>query len=255
VKAALQSLPGAKASGIRAFGRDLPSDSATRYLSLIAHFSYRQRQDLYGPGLRDRLNTDVAAARFREILTNSRAKDELNRFSELDAQGYLPDDIFVKVDTASMMHSLEARAPFADHAVMEFAARLPAHLKMKGGKGKAILKRAFADVIPPEILNRKKKGFASPTRGWFAGPLRQFARDLLLSPEARARQLFRPEAVEHLLSRNAAGEDHGERIWNLVFLEQWYRELVDDRAHWIQTIRARADTQPMTLMGQLAGQA
>jgi asparagine synthase (glutamine-hydrolysing) len=249
VQTLLGALPGARAAGIRAFARDLSADSATRYLTLICHFSYRQRQALYGPGLREQLTVDHAADRFREALNASAARDEVNRFSELDSKGYLPDDIFAKVDAASMMHSLEARAPFADHPVMEFAARLPGRFKLRNGRGKYVLKRAFADVIPEEILSRPKKGFASPTRGWFAGPLRAFARELLLAPEARARGLFEVGAVEDLLARHASGEDHGERIWNLVVLEQWYRELVDQRATWVATTRARAAIEPMSLMG------
>lgn len=248
VKAILRNLPSARASAVRAFGRELSEDSAARYLLLVAHFSYRQRKALYGPMLQDELVQDAAAKRFREVLGASAATDEVNRFSELDTNSYLPDDIFVKVDTASMMHSLEARAPFADHALMEFSARLPGSLKVRGGKGKYLLKRAFADVLPAEILERKKKGFASPTRGWFAGPLLGFARELLLSPQAAGRGLFQPHAVEHLLMRNIAGEDHGERIWNLVVLEQWYRELVDQRPTFMRTMQARADVEPMTLM-------
>jgi asparagine synthase (glutamine-hydrolysing) len=249
VQTILRALPGAGAAGLRAFGRELSADTAARYLMLICHFSYRQRQHLYGPLLRDQLSVDAAAERFRGTMSVSAARDEVNRFSELDSKGYLPDDIFAKVDAASMMHSLEARAPFADHLVMEFAARLPGRFKLRGGKGKYLLKRAFADVIPEPILNRPKKGFASPTRGWFAGPLKGFARELLLSPAARARGLFQAGAVEGLLARHSSGEDHGERIWNLVVLEQWYRELVDQRSSWMTTVEARAATEPMSMMG------
>ena len=109
----------------------------------------------------------------------------MSRYCDLDAHTYLPDDIFTKVDIASMTFGLEARAPFVDHLVMELGAALPGPLKLHRGKGKYILKQAFADLVPPAIRSRRKKGFASPTRGWFAGRLRQFARDLLLSPEVR----------------------------------------------------------------------
>jgi asparagine synthase (glutamine-hydrolysing) len=124
---------------------------------------------------------------------------------------------------------------------MELGAALPGRLKLSRGKGKYILKQAFADLVPPEIRGRHKKGFASPTRGWFAGPLRSFARDLLLSPEARGRGLFETSAVESLLARHAAGEDHGERIWNLVVLEQWHRELVDGRLRFQSAVAETAE--------------
>ncbi|HSZ83371.1 MAG TPA: asparagine synthase-related protein, partial [Polyangia bacterium] len=108
-------------------------------------------------------------------------------------------------------------------------------------KGKHILKRAFADLVPPEIVNRRKKGFSLPTGPWLRGRLHGFARETLLSDAARARGLFRPEAVTDLLDRHRAGEDHGERLWNLVVLETWQRELVDGRAAFARAAAARAD--------------
>jgi asparagine synthase (glutamine-hydrolysing) len=153
----------------------------------------------------------------------------------------LTDDILAKVDVASMTHALEARAPLADHHVVELGASLPASLKIKGRRGKHIFKQAFADVVPAEILNRRKKGFALPTGPWLAGRLHGFARDLLLSDAARARGYFRPEAVADLLDRHKAGEDHGERLWNLMTLEIWQRELVDGRAAFAREVAERAD--------------
>jgi asparagine synthase (glutamine-hydrolysing) len=237
----LRALPGARAHAVREFAHRLRQDAAGRYLGLICHFSYEQRQHLYGPGLRDTLATDRALDMFRARLAAATAKDDTSRLCELDSQTYLPDDIFVKVDIASMTHSLEARAPFVDHEVMELGAALPGHLKLRGGVGKYILKKAFADLTPTQIRKRKKKGFASPTRGWFAGPLHDYARDLLLSPQARGRGLLEPAAVEELLRRNRAGEDHGERLWNLAVLEQWFRELVDGRVAHIERASAKAD--------------
>jgi len=238
---ALQAIPGARAHGIRGFGRRLAEDDAARYLSLICHFSREEQTSLYGPRLRELLASDAAHALFHQHLQASAARDNVSRYCDLDAQTYLPDDIFAKVDIASMTFGLEARAPFVDHAVMELGAALPGKFKLNRGKGKYILKQAFADLLPPEIRGRRKKGFGSPTRGWFAGPLRSFARDLLLSPEARGRGLLDISAVERLLARHAAGEDHGERIWNLVILEQWHRELVDGRSRFQSTVAETAE--------------
>jgi asparagine synthase (glutamine-hydrolysing) len=233
-------VPGAKAHVLRTFGRRLGADEAARYLSLVDHFSWEERKSLYGPILRPTLVNDAALALFRRTLDASSARDEVSRFCALDARTYLPDDIMTKVDIASMTFGLEARAPFVDHAVMELGAALPGRLKLRRGQGKYILKQAFADVVPPEIRDRRKKGFASPVRGWFGGPLRSFARERLLSPEARGRGLFEAAAIERLLARHAAGEDHGERIWNLVVLEEWYREMVDGRAHFQAEVEERA---------------
>ncbi len=139
-----------------------------------------------------------------------------------------------------MTHSLEARAPLVDHHVVELGAALPGRLKLRGLTGKHILKRAFADLVPAEIVDRRKKGFALPTARWLAGRLHGFARDMLLSPEARGRGFFEPDAVAALLDRHRAGEDHGERLWNLIVLETWHREMVDGRAAFAADVRARA---------------
>ena len=163
----------------------------------------------------------------------------MTRLTELDVDTYLPDDILTKVDTASMTWSLEARAPFCDHHVVELGAALPGRWKLRRNKGKRILKEAFADLVPAPILNRTKRGFALPTRRWLAGRLHGFARELLLSPAAAGRGLFEPAAVEGLLDRHRGGEDHGERLWNLMVLETWFREMVDGRAAFVREVADR----------------
>jgi asparagine synthase (glutamine-hydrolysing) len=140
------------------------------------------------------------------------------------------------------LYTPELAERFARDATVELGAALPGRLKLRGGKGKYILKRAFADLVPAEIVNRRKKGFALPTGPWLAGRLHGFARDVLLSDAAQARGLFRPEAVTDLLDRHRAGEDHGERLWNLIVLETWQRELVDGRAAFAREAAARAQT-------------
>jgi asparagine synthase (glutamine-hydrolysing) len=247
IRTLLRLIPGAGQLSLRDFASRLNQDEASRYLGLICHFNFEQRNALYGEGLRHTLDTNQPLELFRHYLANATALHGVNRLCELDVQTYLPDDIFMKVDIASMTHSLEARAPFVDHYVMELGASLPGHLKLRGRVGKYILKKAFADLTPVAIRKRRKKGFASPTHGWFAGPLYTYARDRLLSPEARGRGLFAPNAVEALLRRNRAGEDHGERLWNLLVLEEWYHEMVDGRSEFMHEMNARAATVKDTL--------
>lgn len=214
---------------VREYGRHLRTDEATRYLRFISHFSADEKSELYTHDLRARFARDHTAERFAGILARSAAGDSLGRLMELDVRTYLPDDILVKVDIASMAHSLEVRAPFVDHHVMELAAGLPSSLKIKGLTGKVLLKRAFADLVPEPILERSKRGFSLPLARWFSGELYGFARETLLSQAARERGLFEPRAVEQLLARHQRGEDHGDRIWNLLVLELWYREVFDRR--------------------------
>jgi asparagine synthase (glutamine-hydrolysing) len=208
-------------------------------LRFVCHFSAGEKRDLYTPELRERFARDATAETFASKLADSAATDVVSRLQDLDCDTYLPDDILAKVDIASMSHGLEARAPFCDHDVVELGAALPGRFKLRRGKGKFILKQAFADLVPPAIIERRKKGFALPTGRWLAGRLHGFARELLLSTAARQRGLFAPAAVESLLERHRAGEDHGERIWNLMVLETWFRELVDGRTSFVREVAAR----------------
>jgi asparagine synthase (glutamine-hydrolysing) len=239
----LTAAPGRRARWLREYAAHLGGGAAERYLRFICHFSVAERTALYAPALSEHLaaGADAVATAFSERLAASQAADTVSRLCDLDAQTYLPDDILAKVDIASMTHGLEARAPLVDHQVVELGAALPGRLKLRGGKGKHIFKRAFADLVPEAIVNRRKKGFAIPVGPWFAGKLHGFARELLLSERARQRGLFRPQAVTALLDRHRAGEEHGERIWNLVVLETWYRELVDGRAGFMREVAARAE--------------
>jgi asparagine synthase (glutamine-hydrolysing) len=241
VAGGLAAVPGRKARWLREYGARLGADEAARYLRFVCHFSAGEKAELYTPDLAARFAGDATAASFAARLGASRATDTVSRLQNLDVETYLPDDILSKVDVASMTHGLEARAPLVDHHVIELGASLPGRLKLRAGKGKYILKKAFADLVPPEIVNRRKKGFALPTGPWLAGRLHGFARDVLLSDAARARGLFRPEAVADLLDRHRAGEDHGERLWNLIVLETWQRELVDGRAAFAREAATRAD--------------
>ncbi len=240
VAGALRAVPGGPARWLREYGARLADDEATRYLRFVCHFSAAEKADIYTPALRAEFSRDAVAEAFAGHLAASGATDVVGRLQGLDIETYLPDDILAKVDIASMTHGLEARAPLVDHRVVELGASLPGRLKLRRGKGKHILKRAFADLVPAEIVNRRKKGFALPTARWLRGRLHATARDLLLSPEARGRGLFDVRAVETLLDRHRGGENHGERIWNLMVLETWYREMVDGRAAFAREVRERA---------------
>jgi asparagine synthase (glutamine-hydrolysing) len=236
---ALMRTPTGPGRWVRDYGARLLEPEAERYLSYIRHFSADEKADIYTGELAREFATDRTAERFAEMLGASRAGDSLGRLMELDLRTYLPDDILVKVDIASMTHGLEARSPLCDHRVVELATSLPSSLKVQGLTGKMVLKRAFADLVPWAILDRKKKGFSMPVKRWFRTTLRDHARDLLLSTQARERGLFRPDRVERLIDRHQAGEDHGDRLWNLLALEVWFRELVDGRQRFIADVADR----------------
>jgi asparagine synthase (glutamine-hydrolysing) len=144
-----------------------------------------------------------------------------------DVASYLPYDLLVKVDIASMANSLEARSPFLDHEVMEFAARLPVEIKFRGGKLKSLLKRAFADLLPPENVNRRKMGFGVPIGQWLRGPLRDLLHDTTLSSDALSRGYFREQEVRRLVDEHLERRaDHSPQLWSLLMLELWHREFI-----------------------------
>ena len=133
-----------------------------------------------------------------------------------------------KVDIASMAHGLETRPPFLDHRVVELAARMPVRHKFRWGRGKWILRRAFGDLLPPEVQKRPKMGFGVPLDHWFRGPLADLAREVLLDGRTLGRGLFRPQAVRGLVESHVSGRfDHSYRLWALLVLELWQRRWLD----------------------------
>jgi asparagine synthase (glutamine-hydrolysing) len=170
-----------------------------------------------------------AIHRFRSAWHAADLQSDLNRLLDVDLRTYLPGDLLVKMDRCCMAWSVEARSPLLDHELMEFAARIPPGLKLRGlFDGKHILKRALEDVLPPGVLGRRKAGFGVPIDRWLRGPLQGFAHDVLLGSAARARGIIRPGAVATLLDEHAAGRRVAHHaIWSLLVLELWFREFVD----------------------------
>ncbi len=147
------------------------------------------------------------------------ARSELDALLALDLTGYLPDDLLVKCDRATMAASLEGRAPYLDHRLVEFACRLPARVKLRGVVGKRVLRRAVADIVPGPILRRVKRGLTVPLAPWIAGPLRSFVTETLGRLDPR---LVRPRAVRTLLDDHVARRrDNRRELWALVMLQLW----------------------------------
>jgi asparagine synthase (glutamine-hydrolysing) len=153
-----------------------------------------------------------------------RERSALTRALAATFEGYLPDDLQVKADRAGMAHGLEVRAPFLDRRLVEFAATLPDGLRMRGARGKWLLRRAFDDVVPGEIAARGKRGFGLPLPHWLRGRWKGPAAALLTAPDARILEWVRPDAVRTLWAHHQEGrEDHAHRLWCLLALESWLR--------------------------------
>jgi len=149
---------------------------------------------------------------------------ELNRYLWADQKFYLPDDILCKCDRMSMAHSLEVRPPFLDHRIVEFAARLPEHFKVRGPVLKFILRELMRDKLPPAVLARPKEGFDIPAHRWFRGPLRPLAEEVLSAENVRRTGLFREEVVERIKQDHFRRRaNNGYPLWGLLTLFLWMR--------------------------------
>jgi asparagine synthase (glutamine-hydrolysing) len=211
-----------------------------RYLGWMSTFEEADRIGLYsdsqldwlatsGAALRDPAEADPAAILASAFSLASR-RDPISRAMVSDLVTYLPGDLLVKVDLASMAHSLECRGPFLDHRVVELAMAMPIarKLRFRQGRSKVILKQAFSELLPPAIRTRSKMGFGIPISRWFQKELKNELRDVLLDPVCLNRGTFRPEAIEKLVTEHIEGQrEHSHRLWALLMLELWFREYMD----------------------------
>ena len=212
---------------LRRLGGSLGLDGAGRYERYVSLFDREQRADLYSDEQRAALgDSQFAAEAIAEPWRQASGADRLDVLLEVDVRTYLPGDLLTKIDIATMAHSLEARSPFLDPELMQFAASIPAPLKLQGMEKKRILRDALRAWLPGSVLDRPKQGFSVPLAGWLRGELRDYSRELLLDPASFGAARFRPGAVETLLDEHSAGRDHSQRIWALLMLELWQAEVV-----------------------------
>jgi asparagine synthase (glutamine-hydrolysing) len=165
---------------------------------------------------------------FLESLFDGGGALDLNEISRVELQSFLPYNVLEYADKMSMAHGLELRAPFVDHLLADYVGSIPSHFKLRNGVSKWALRKAMAHELPPEVLQRPKRGLNPPLGAWLAGPLASTVRDLLDPEAVRRRALFRPDAVARLLDEQKRGRrDRSLHIWSLLVLEQWFRSRVD----------------------------
>lgn len=245
--AAVERVPVTLRSGLARGGRLLPArgdsrrpvgrmrrimvssagDAGARYLAVMSYFDEPGKRALYLPRMAAALSPTASTDLMRSWWDASAAPDVVDRMLDVDVRSYLPGDLLMKVDIATMRHSLEARAPLLDQRVMEFGASLPSSWKVHGRSTKVLLKEAARGWLPDAVLDRPKMGFGVPVARWLREDLREPARDLLTDRTAVERGLFDPANVRRLLDEHDAGVDHGPRIWALLMLEQWHRRWLD----------------------------
>ena len=155
--------------------------------------------------------------------------DLLDRMLWADTLTYLPEDLLVKMDRATMAHSLEARAPLLDHELVEFTGRLPAERKLQGGTTKILLREIARTLLPPSMLDRPKYGFAAPLEGWFRSDLAGVYRDVVLAPDARLRDHLDQDVAATMLAEHLGGRaDLSRRMWLLLAFELWARRWLEN---------------------------
>jgi asparagine synthase (glutamine-hydrolysing) len=227
VRSGLEALPASRTRqrALRTF-LARPATLEALYLDNFAVFSREQQAGLLARDLRARLAVEDPYATAMQLMAGSDAKSLLDRLLYVDTKTYL-HELLMKQDQMSMAASIESRVPFLDHPLVEFTARLPERLKLRGGTTKYILREAMRDVLPAEILSRGKMGFPVPIGAWLRGPYKGIVDELVLSPRALERRLFDASAIRTLVARHARGEDHAERLWSLVNLEIWHRVVVE----------------------------
>jgi asparagine synthase (glutamine-hydrolysing) len=202
-------------------GFDLPSI----YLQKIGVFNEQEKHSLFVPEFTANGHYASTLQWFESVFRKFDDVPFPEKLMAADMVTYLPDDLLVKADIASMACSLEVRAPFLDHELVEFAATLPSSLKFRNGTGKYLLKQYLRSKLPRSIVDRKKTGFGLPLREWFRGKLRSYVEDILLSRSALAHQYFRKGSVEKLIQAHASGwYDNSYKIYSLLALELWHRE-------------------------------
>ena len=242
---AAERLPRAAGAVMSAAFRALPSGGNERHLLARArrfarfmHLPLLERvarwNSLFQDDVRELLRPDVISNAeqldpLRNLKDTRDAMEGLSPLSRLLAANfatYLPDDLLVKVDRCTMANALEARAPFLDTALMDYAASLPDDHKLRGRVTKAVLRDAFSDLVPPDIANRAKTGFGVPLDAWFRTELRDFVRDTLLAPSAALGRYVHTDRVRLIIDDHLGGRTNaGQRLWSLVCFERWLKLL------------------------------
>ncbi|HEY6231575.1 MAG TPA: asparagine synthase-related protein, partial [Pyrinomonadaceae bacterium] len=199
-----------------------------RYLRWVSAFDENAKLDLYSDEFRHQTSGFSTIDIIRPWFAKANGAGIVDASLLTDTMTYLPNDLLVKMDIAAMSVSLEARSPFLDHHLMEFAATLPEHLKLRRMTTKYLLKRVLKQLVPEENLNRAKMGFGVPISHWFRGTMQPFLRETLLSEKALARGLFKKEKVRQLIDQHVEHRhDHSHRLWSLLMLELWFERFID----------------------------
>ena len=199
-------------------------DTPEQWAASRSQYSPLEKENIYSPEFKARLDSEKTDSFMNDYITRSENWNALEKFLYFDLKTYMADGILVKVDRMSMANSLEVRGPLLDYRISEFAASLHPSLKLKGLTTKYVLKKALKDVLPKDILYRKKQGFSVPLDKWFKGELAGYASSLLLDNNSTVQRYFKKGYLENLINEHQAGRDNRHKIWALLNLELWHKQ-------------------------------
>jgi asparagine synthase (glutamine-hydrolysing) len=230
--ALLTTVPGSgrRTDYARRFVAGLAEPPARRYARWASHLDPAVKRELTTEEFRQAAGARDSLEHLAGLFRQAAGLDDVDAALAVDVETYLPDDLLVKVDIATMAHGLEGRSPFLDHELMEYCASLPSALKLRGRTTKYLLRRAVRGLLPGPVVERPKQGFGVPLDRWFRGELRTMVHDVLLDARTLRRGYFRESVVRRLLDEHRRGVRgwHAE-LWSLLVLELWHRMFVDRR--------------------------
>jgi asparagine synthase (glutamine-hydrolysing) len=199
-----------------------------RYFRWVSTFNRDSKRELYTADFAASISGNDPTALLDNWFAKANGTGTLDATLLTDQMTYLPNDLLVKVDIATMANSLEARSPFLDHKLIEFAASLPESMKMRGVETKSLLKKVAARLVPKEVIYRRKMGFGVPVGKWFRGEMKDFVRGVLLSEKSLKRGIVKPEIMERYVDEHTSAErDHSFQLWTLLMLELWFQRFID----------------------------
>lgn len=210
------------------FLRAISADALDTYASTIFAFDNLTKKKLLSADLQKEIDINNSFELIDAIFQDGQSLELLDRFLRLDTLTYLPNDLLVKVDIASMAHSLEVRCPFLDHRVVEFAAKLPTKYKATFFKSKVILKEFAKDLLPPDIISRKKMGFGVPLASWFRHELSNLLDEFLANSHLARDGYLNQTYISQLIYQHKTGFDHSKQLWTLLALELWYQTVYEN---------------------------
>lgn len=233
IERALAMLPSSelKRSRIRDAKRFISAaelSNTDRYFRWVTAFNQPAKAGIYTESFAAEVSGRKASRFLDDWFSKANGSGIVDASLLTDQMTYLPNDLLVKVDIATMANSLEARSPFLDHKVIEFAASLPATMKMSGFQTKSLLKKVAARLVPREVIYRRKMGFGVPIGKWFRGEMKDFVKEVLLSECSLSRGIIKPEILRRYVDEHTnATRDHSFQLWAFLMLELWYQRFID----------------------------